>query len=102
MRQRSVRSRAKNSRTIFAAAIFSAAVLLGGCAQTSPVASACPGLVSYDQKTRDKAAGEIDALPADSVLPGMMADYKVMRDQTRACIAAGHTSAKWPTVLFRR
>ncbi len=62
-------------------------LLLTGCAavDSDPPAVVCPPVVAYDQATMDRAAAELEALPPDSALAGMMADYVVMRDQTRAC-----------------
>ncbi|WP_342779891.1 hypothetical protein [Paracoccus aurantiacus] len=42
-------------------------------------------MVAYDQAARDRAAAELEALPDDAVLVGMMADYAVMRAQARVC-----------------
>lgn len=45
----------------------------------------CPPVVVYDQALRDRAAVELEALPKDAALVGMMADYAVMRAQARVC-----------------
>ena len=45
----------------------------------------CPPVVAYGQAARDRAAVELEALPEDAALVGMMADYAVMRTQARAC-----------------
>ncbi len=45
----------------------------------------CTPVVAYDQALRDRAAAELEALPDDAALVGMMADYAVMRAQARAC-----------------
>ncbi|MFV0410418.1 MAG: hypothetical protein ACK5LJ_12210 [Paracoccus sp. (in: a-proteobacteria)] len=45
----------------------------------------CPPVVAYDQAMRDRAAAELEALPEDAALVGMMADYAVMRAQARVC-----------------
>ena len=47
----------------------------------------CPPVVGYDQAERDRAAAELEALPEDTALVGMMADYAVMRAQARVCEA---------------
>ena len=61
--------------------------LLSACATAGSEAPAvvCPPVVPYDQVTLDRAAADLDALPAGSPLITMMADYAVMRDQARAC-----------------
>jgi hypothetical protein len=41
--------------------------------------------VEYSQEEQVKAADEIMALPADSVLVGWLSEYAVMRDQSRRC-----------------
>ncbi|MFD1057526.1 hypothetical protein [Paracoccus fistulariae] len=41
--------------------------------------------MTYDQAVRDRAAAELEALPEDAALVGMMADYAVVRAQARAC-----------------
>lgn len=65
-----------------------AAILLTGCASALPPAPptvVCPALVEYDQRTRDRAADEIDRLPPGSALAGMIADYAALRAGVRAC-----------------
>ncbi len=64
-----------------------AALWLTACATAGSEAPAvvCPPVVPYDQVTRDRAAGELETLPADAALVAMMADYAVMRAQARAC-----------------
>ncbi len=47
--------------------------------------SVCPSLVTYSGAVQEQAADELQAMPADAVLPGMMADYSRLRDQVRAC-----------------
>ena len=65
-------------------ALALATMSLTACAAvgSSPV---CPSLVTYSPAVQEQAADELDALPADSVLPGMLADYSRLRDQVRAC-----------------
>ena len=46
-----------------------------------PGGAVCPPVVAYDQALRERAAAELDALPPDATLVGMMADYAVMRAQ---------------------
>ena len=45
----------------------------------------CPPVVAYDQAVRERAAAEIEALPQDSAVAAMMADYHVLRQQALAC-----------------
>ncbi len=45
----------------------------------------CPPVVAYDQAAQDRAAAEIEALPQNSAMATMMADYHVLRQQARAC-----------------
>lgn len=42
-------------------------------------------MVEYDRAFRERAAGELYLLPPDSALAEMVADYAVMRAQSRAC-----------------
>ena len=71
-----------------AAALAIATSLLTACAKggSDPVGAVCPPVVAYDQVVRDRAAVELETLPEDAALIGMMADYAVMRAQARACI----------------
>ena len=61
--------------------------LLSGCATdgSDRGGAICSPVVAYDQAARDRAAAELEALPDDAVLVGMMADYAVMRAQARVC-----------------
>lgn len=61
--------------------------LLTGCATdgSDSGVALCPPVVAYDQAVRDRAAAELEALPDDAVLVGMMTDYAVMRAQARVC-----------------
>lgn len=70
-----------------ATALVIATISLTACATggSDPGGAACPPVVGYDQATRDKAAAELEALPEDAALVGMMADYAVMRAQAQAC-----------------
>lgn len=64
-----------------------ATISLTACATASsdPGGVACPPVVAYDQARRERAAAELEALPEDAVLVGMMADYAVIRAQAQAC-----------------
>ncbi len=66
-----------------------ATISLTACATggSDPGGATCPPVVAYDQAMRDRAAVELEALPEDAALAGMMADYAVMRTQARACEA---------------
>ncbi|TNF21160.1 MAG: hypothetical protein EP318_08205 [Rhodobacteraceae bacterium] len=62
--------------------------LLTGCATAGFEAnglSACPPVVEYSRGFQAQAAEELAMLPDGSAIVEMMADYAVMRDQTRAC-----------------
>lgn len=61
--------------------------LLSGCATGSsePRVGACPPVVEYSRAEQAQAAVEVEALPEGAVLVGMLADYAVLRAQTRAC-----------------
>ncbi len=58
------------------------AAFLTGCAQV--VSEACPQIRTYSTEVQARAADELDALPADSVLPIFIGDYAVMREELRA------------------
>lgn len=60
--------------------------LLTGCAtaRSSPVV-VCVPVATYSPEFLNRAADELDHLPADSALEQMIADYQTMRAQARAC-----------------
>ncbi len=62
-------------------------ISLTACATggSDPGGSVCPPVVAYDQAVRDRAAVELEALPDDAALVGMMAEYAVIRAQARVC-----------------
>lgn len=66
------------------------ATLLAGCATapTDPTAVAAPHLVDYPPAVQRQAADELEALPDDSAVGRMIADYGNLRDQVRALEAA--------------
>lgn len=66
------------------ATISLTACATGGSDRGSAV---CPPVVAHDKAVREQAAVELEALPEDAALVGMMADYAVMRAQARACEA---------------
>lgn len=45
----------------------------------------CPRVVPYDRAFQNRAADELQAMPAGAAVVVMMADYAAMRDQARAC-----------------
>ena len=45
----------------------------------------CPPVVGYSAIDQIRAAAEIEALPENAVVVGMLSDYAVLRDQARAC-----------------
>ena len=70
------------------AALAIAASLLAGCAtggSEGGVSAACPPVVEYSAEFQERAAAEVEVLPADSSLSEMLSDYAVMRDQARVC-----------------
>ena len=69
------------------AVLVIATTSLTACATggSDPGGSVCPPVVAYDQAVRERAAAEIEALPQDSAVAAMMADYHVLRQQARAC-----------------
>lgn len=64
-----------------------AAVLLSlnGCATAVSDPGACPVPVVYSRDQQARAADELEALPADSVLALMIEDYGRERARLRAC-----------------
>lgn len=60
-----------------------ASSLLIGCATSG--SDACPPVPEYGQAFRAEAAAELSLLPPDSAIERMLADYAVMRMQSRAC-----------------
>jgi len=65
------------------AALALAPSLLSGCATSS--SDACPPVRSYGPAFRAEAVAELALLPPDSAIEQMLADYAVMRMQSRAC-----------------
>ena len=61
--------------------------LLTACAMgdSDPGGATCPPIIAYGQAVRERTAAELEALPEDAALVGMMADYAVMRAQARVC-----------------
>lgn len=51
------------------------------------LAAVCPPAVEYSREFQARAADELDLLPEGPAIAEMLADYSVMRDQARACLA---------------
>ena len=70
-----------------APALVIATISLTACATggSDPGGAVCSPVVGYDKVARERAAAEMEALPDDAALVGMMADYAVMRAQARVC-----------------
>jgi hypothetical protein len=47
----------------------------------------CPPVVDYGPELQEKAAVELENLPEGSAMVGLLSDYGVMREPSRACIA---------------
>ena len=65
-----------------------ATIWLSGCATGGSDGGgpgACPPVVQYSREFQARAAEELVLLPEGSAVAEMLADYAVMRDQTRAC-----------------
>ncbi|MDT8326612.1 MAG: hypothetical protein RQ750_04385 [Roseovarius sp.] len=45
----------------------------------------CPPVVEYSRAEQAQAVAEIEALPESAIVVGMLSDYAVLRDQSRAC-----------------
>ncbi len=58
---------------------------LSACATAGSDSAPCPPVVEYSPAEQTRAAAEVEALPENAVLVGMMSDYAVLRDQVRAC-----------------
>ncbi|KAA5602810.1 hypothetical protein F1188_20240 [Roseospira marina] len=73
-----------------AIALATATLWLAACATAgSEPAVVCPPLMAYDRATLAAAADAVDALPADSPLIPLLADYAQVRAQIRACHGDG-------------
>ncbi len=65
-------------------------ILLSGCAKVgfeSPP-RACPPVVEYSRTEQARVAEEVAALPEGAVSVEWLADYAVLREQTRICSAS--------------
>jgi hypothetical protein len=66
-----------------------AMIFLTGCATGSSEwrgTGVCASVVEYSREEQRRVAEEVEALPEDSVIVGWLADYAVLRAQTRDCI----------------
>jgi len=64
------------------------AMILAACstkASFDPGGTDCPPVKTYSKARQKDLKAELVALPPQSVIPGIIADYKVLRDQVRAC-----------------
>ena len=61
--------------------------LLAGCATARSDGGGCPPAPAYSREFLARAAGELQQLPPGAAIEQMLADYQVMRDQARACVA---------------
>ena len=62
--------------------------LLSGCAaggSDDGGIGACPPVVEYSRAFQARAAKELVLLPEGSAIAEILADYAVMREQTRVC-----------------
>ena len=65
------------------AALALAPSLLTACATSG--SDACPPVREYGAAFRAEAVAELSLLPPESAIEQMLADYAVMRMQSRAC-----------------
>lgn len=63
--------------------LLAVSLLLSAC--STVVSSGCPRLVEYTEAEQARAANELLQLPDDAVLGKMIADYGVVRAETRVC-----------------
>lgn len=66
-----------------------ASALLAGCgkAPSSPrLALSCPELQQYSREEQERAASELEQLPAGSMVDRLVQDYGALRDACRAAV----------------
>lgn len=70
-------------------ALAAATISLTGCAGVGSETphSACPPVVEYSRAKQARVAEEIVALLEGALIFGWLADYAVLRDQARRCVA---------------
>ncbi len=71
------------------AALVLAPNLLTACATIA--SDVCPPVHDYSVALRTQAAAELSLLPPGAAIEQMMADYAVMRAQSRACRSLART-----------
>ncbi|MCC5993824.1 MAG: hypothetical protein JJT99_15025 [Rhodobacteraceae bacterium] len=70
-------------QTGLAAAMIFLTACAGGSFDTAP--SACPPVVEYSRAEQARLAAELAELPEGAEITEWLADYAVLREQTRAC-----------------
>lgn len=78
--------RVKGCWTPVPIALAIAMILLTGCAAEISDHAACPPIAPYSAEAQARAAWELEALPAGTVIEGMLVDYHVLRRQAAACM----------------
>jgi len=68
-------------------ALAAATISLTGCVGVGSETphSACPPVVKYSPAKQARVAEEVAALPEGALIVGWLADYAVLRDQSRVC-----------------
>lgn len=64
---------------------LTALLLLTACATANFNRLGCPTVIEYSAAFQAQLADALEALPTDSPIHVAMSDYKVIRDQARAC-----------------
>ncbi len=69
------------------AALVTATIFLTACATggSDVPPGACPPVVEYSRADQARGAEEVATLPDGAVIPEWLADYAVLRAQSRAC-----------------
>jgi hypothetical protein len=64
-------------------------IFLTGCAgvDSDVPPSDCPPVVEYSRAAQARVANEVALLPEGALIVGWLADYAVLRQQARACLA---------------
>lgn len=78
-------------------ALGTVTILSSGCARGASDHAACPPVVAYPVAFQARAAAEIEALPAGTVIETMLADYHVMRRQAARTLASFPSSSPLDT-----
>lgn len=72
--------------------VFVMILALASCSTPTPTVDLkvnCLPMRVYSPEEQARAAAELSALKADSVLAGFMTDYATLRTANRACMAVG-------------